>query len=87
MEKIKEIEETTQKKVKESVHHICNDVIGQNWSRGPCPTPPGYRVKNFTREKFEVKNKRRQNLVCLQPPPPLKQNRGGLFPIVCLFIF
>ena len=20
---------------------ICNDVIGQNWSRGPCPTPPG----------------------------------------------
>ena len=22
---------------------ICNDVIGQNWSRGPCPTPPGSR--------------------------------------------
>ena len=21
---------------------ICNDVIGQNWSRGPCPTPPGF---------------------------------------------
>ena len=20
---------------------VCNDVIGQNWSRGPCSTPPG----------------------------------------------
>ena len=24
---------------------ICNDVIGQNWSRGPCPTPPGKRAR------------------------------------------
>ena len=22
---------------------ICNDVIGRNWSRGPCPTPPGVK--------------------------------------------
>ena len=68
------------------------DVIGQNWSRGLCPTPPGYRVKNFTRKKFKVKKKMRQNLVCVQPPPPLKQNRvggggGGAALSDCLFTY
>ena len=24
---------------------ICNDVIGQNWSRGPCPTPPEHELQ------------------------------------------
>ena len=65
---------------------VCNDVIGQNWSRGRCPTPPGYRVKNFTRKKFKVQKKTRQSLVCEQPPPPLKQNRGASFQLfVCIF--
>ena len=27
-------------KVKKNQSPICNSVIGQNWSRGPCPTPP-----------------------------------------------
>ena len=37
--KSKKIDETTRKKVKESVRHL-QSRVGQNWSGGPCPTPP-----------------------------------------------
>ena len=41
---------------------ICNDVIGQNWSRGPCPTPPEAIQSTF--RSLEIHSKRR-NKICI----------------------
>ena len=75
--------------MKESVRHL----QWRDWTKLVTWTVSNtaYRVKNFTRKKFEVKKKTRQNLVYVAPPPPQKKGGGGggggLFPIVCLFIF